>query len=92
MTPLPNDLNLVAPERRADVLIDRIIAESNQHARKRSRSFTARDALSCLEFEALLVATAASNVANGIELSDDDRRRIWLAYSRISTIAEEAVG
>ena len=89
---LPSDFNLVEPERKADVLIDRLTLDQREHHRKRPRSFTAREALVCLEFEALLIATAASNVAYGVPLGDEDRQRIWLAYSRVQAIVDEIAG
>ena len=89
---LPDDIDLVEPERKAGVLLDRIAIDSRQHQRKRERSFTARDALACLEFEALFVAVAASNVAQGVELSEADLERLWLASTRITTITNEAIG
>ena len=89
---LPDDIDLVEPERKAGVLLDRIAIDSRRYQRKRERSFSAREALACLEFEALLVAVAASNVAQGVELSEDDRQRLWLASTRITTITEEAIG
>ena len=92
MTALPLDFEAVDAERRALILTDRIAVDECRHARHRERSFTAREALICLEFEALLVAVAASNVAQCVELSDADRERLWLASRRITTIAVEAIG
>lgn len=89
---LPSDIDLVAPERKADILIDRLTVDSREHHRKRAKSFSAREALVCLEFEALLIATAASNIAYGVELTDEDRNRIWLAYARVQTIVDETNG
>ncbi|MEP7301713.1 MAG: hypothetical protein ABI699_09305 [Caldimonas sp.] len=88
---LPADFDLVDGERKADVLLDRVRVESREHVRKRDRAFTNRDALLCLEFEALLVAVAASNLARGVALTDDDRARLWLAYGRMQAIVDEAV-
>jgi hypothetical protein len=45
-------------------------------------------ALEVLAFEALLVAVAAGNVANGVELKEIDKDRLHLAAKRIGTIRE----
>lgn len=84
----------VDAERRADVAIDEIraSAETWHRQHRRPRALTARDALVALEFEALLVCTAACNLANGDELSDVDRQRLLLAYNRIDTILGEVTG
>jgi hypothetical protein len=88
---LAADLPVMEPERRAGALLDQAtVARRDQH-RRRERAFTAREALVCLEFEALVVAVAASNVALGVVLSDEDRDRLWLASERITTIVEESV-
>jgi hypothetical protein len=92
MSALPADLELVEAERRTGMLLDRMALDERAHARRRERSFTAREALTCLEFEALFVAVAAANLAQGVELSDVDRKRLWLASERITTIVEESVG
>ena len=92
MTALPDDFDLVEHERRADILIDRIAVDVRNHNRRRARSFTAREALMCLASEAEHVAVCASNLAQGLELSEQDRQRLWLASFRVTTIAEEAVG
>lgn len=47
------------------------------------RPFPAGDVLEALSQEALLVAVTACNVANGIELSKEDKDRLLLAYQRI---------
>src|SRR5690625_2294887 len=57
--------------------------------RKRERMpFSYADALRCVEFEALLAATAACNLANGTPLTDADRARLLLASSRINHALE----
>ncbi len=48
----------------------------------------ARAALQVLAFEALLVATAAGNVARGVKLTEQDRLRLLAAAGRINCIAE----
>lgn len=52
--------------------------------------FTARDALDVLRAEAVLVAVAAGNLAQGVVLSDADRKRLLKATARVQTIAEVA--
>lgn len=52
--------------------------------------FTARDALEVLRAEAVLVAVAAGNLAQGVILSDADRKRLLKAAARVQTIAEVA--
>lgn len=92
MNALPDDFRLVEPERRAEVLIDIVTIEARAYGRKRPRSFSAREALICLEFEAMFVAVAAGNLAHGVALSDEDRRRLWLAHQRITVICDEVNG
>jgi hypothetical protein len=47
-----------------------------------------RLALSVMAFESTLAAVAAGNVANGITLTDTDRRRLMVAVSRINRLVE----
>jgi len=47
-----------------------------------------RAALEVLSFESTLVAVAAGNVATGVQLTEDDRRRVLLAAGRITKLAE----
>lgn len=47
------------------------------------RPFPAGDVLEALSSEAMIVAVAAANVAHGIELTAEDRERVWLANCRI---------
>lgn len=54
------------------------------------RPFPAADVLRAIEFEALLIATAASNLARGIELSEGDRERLMLSAGRIGAAVEES--
>jgi hypothetical protein len=54
------------------------------------RPFPAADVLRAIAFEALLVATAASNLANGIELSEEDHKRLMVASGRIAAAVEES--
>lgn len=50
--------------------------------------FPAVSVLRCIQSEALIVATAACNIANGIMLSDQDLERLVLAASRIGACYE----
>ncbi len=50
--------------------------------------FSYADALRCISFEALFVALAAGNVAQGVPLSESDRQRLWLAANRINHALE----
>lgn len=85
---------MVDGERRAAAVLDDIGAATRswQRQNRRPRSLTAREALIALQFEALLVGVAASNLANGIELSEVDLERLLLACARVTAIIEEAIG
>lgn len=82
------------PARRAACALDDIAVASRawKRANRRPRAISARDALVALQFEALLVAVAAGNLAHGVDLSDEDRERLTLAAARIGVIVDEAVG
>jgi hypothetical protein len=56
------------------------------------RPFSPMDVLRCLEFEAILVATAAGNIAQGVVLSETDRERLKVAASRLLRAVEVAHG
>lgn len=56
------------------------------------RPYPAGDVLEALHHEALIVATAACNIGNGIELTKEDKDRILLAYQRISEGRRLALG
>lgn len=47
------------------------------------RPFPTGDVLEALSQEALIVTVAACNIANGVELSKEDKDRLLLAYQRI---------
>ena len=53
------------------------------------KSLPATRALEVLAFEATLVAVAAGNVANGIQLTDTDKDRLIKCVGRISRISQE---
>lgn len=82
----------VHPQRRAGVALDGIAAHRHQWHRdnRRPRALTAREALIALEFEALFVCVAAGNIANGIDLTEQDLQRLQVAYQRIDAIVREA--
>lgn len=58
-------------------------------APQRPRALSASAALQVLSFEANLTAIAAGNVAQGVELSDIDRKRLMKAVGRITRIVED---
>lgn len=59
--------------------------------RHKPLTFSPRAALELLRFDALHVAVAACNVAQGVELSDQDRKALVEAAGRIQLISEEIV-
>ncbi len=87
----PLDLHDVDPQRRSGVALDHIHRAKTEHQRehRRSRALTAREALLALQFEALLVYVSASNVRNGVVLTDGDMERLAVAVRRIDAITEE---
>jgi hypothetical protein len=56
------------------------------------RPYPASDVLLALQFEALVVSVAACNIANGKELTNEDRARLMTAYDRISSARRMALG
>jgi hypothetical protein len=56
------------------------------------KSFPAADVLEALTDEAMLVAVAASNVAAGVKLTEEDLKRVWLAYTRIENARRLTLG
>jgi len=58
-------------------------------APRRRGVLTANEALDLLAFEAELTTVAASNLANGSTLSDQDRARLLQACARITSIYAE---
>jgi hypothetical protein len=62
------------------------------HVKRERRPFNAHDVLACCEFEALVVATAASNIAAGEPLSDVGRERLTLAAERLAEARRLASG
>ena len=70
---------------------DALFPERLGEFKSERRPFPAADVLRAIGFEALLVATAAANISNGIELSAEDRGRLSLAAGRIEAAGEESV-
>ena len=64
------------------------IEEEGKPAHRRPTPFPPRDALNLLAAEAMLVAVAAGNVANGMALRRPDLDRLLVAARRINKIAE----
>ena len=58
-----------------------------QPNRQRPAALSPRYALEVLALECILVAISATNIANGVQLSNGDRERLHLAAARISRIA-----
>ena len=56
------------------------------------RKFPASDVLTALADEAILVAVAASNVAQGVELTAEDRQRLITAANRFYNAVEMVNG
>ncbi|MBN9132017.1 MAG: DNA primase [Nitrosospira multiformis] len=71
------DLNDLFPER-----------QGGYSGQKERKPFYASDILRCVAFEALLVSIAALNVARGVELPEEDRKRLLIAASRLQGAVE----
>jgi hypothetical protein len=54
-----------------------------EYRKKESRPFSAADALRCVSFEVMIVATYANQMAIGRKLGVADKERLLLASSRI---------
>ena len=54
--------------------------------------YPAADVLKAVQFECLVVATAACNVANGVKLTAEDKERLLVAYERITEARRIALG
>lgn len=83
----------VESERRAAVALDVVATARRKWSREHRRpaSLTAREALAALQFEALLVWTAAANIRHGTELTEGDFDRLTTACRWIDTIAGEVL-
>jgi hypothetical protein len=55
----------------------------SHHKHRVKNAFYATDLLRVIEFESVLVSVAASNIANGVKLTDNDRSRLRKAQERI---------
>lgn len=64
----------------------------NHHVKREHRPFNAFDVLACCEFEALVVASAASNMLTEGPLSEVDRERLFLAVERLVNAVELSRG
>lgn len=62
------------------------------HSVPLKRAFPAADVLHALADEALIVAVAASNVANGVELTKEDKDRLMVAAGRIEAARSMSLG
>ena len=62
----------------------------SHRAKPERRPFPAADVLRAVEWEALIVAVAASYLGNGGTLTEEDRKRLLLAASRISAAVRES--
>jgi hypothetical protein len=84
-------LHEVEPGRRAAVALDAVqVSRSGwQRQHRRPPALTAREALAALQFECLIVWTAAASLRAGAELQEDDFERLTLAQRRIDAIAGE---
>jgi hypothetical protein len=61
-------------------------------SQKERRPFFAADILRCISHEALIVSIAALNVAKGVELPEEDRKRLLIAASRLQAAVEVCNG
>lgn len=70
----------------SDLFPERIGPTHGLHRER--RPFNAHDVLACVAFEALVASVAAENVAQGVQLSDDDRARLREACGRLQAASE----
>jgi len=90
MTHAIDETDLIEPERLAECVIDDVISDARRPQSKRRR-LTIREMRQAIGFELQLVCVAASNVAQGIELSAEDVHRVWAASERIQWIWDEGL-
>ena len=74
------DFRVLFPEQRA------------LHVTRERTAFSPLQALRCIAFEATLAAVAASNIAQGVPMSEDERLRLHTAAGRINHALEVALG
>lgn len=67
-----------------------LFSEPLPNLKAERRPFNAIDILRCVEFEALVVAVAASNLAKGVPMSGEDQKRLLIAATRLQRAAEVA--
>ena len=65
------------------------VDDGKLHTQSKPTTLAPRLAIQVLALESTLSAVAASNVANGIALSEADRARLLVCANRISRIAQE---
>lgn len=56
------------------------------------KAFPAAEVLQALADESMIVAVAACNIGQGVELSVDDKQRLLLAYERIAAARSMSLG
>lgn len=67
-----------------------LFPDSNDHYKpKVKNAFYATDLLKLIEFESTIVIIAANDLANGKQLSDNDRSRLRQAHERILEAARQ---
>jgi hypothetical protein len=62
----------------------------SQYGKPERRPFPAADVLRAVEWETLIAAVAASYLGNGGHLTDCDRKRLFLAASRLTAAVRES--
>lgn len=62
------------------------------HLPKVRRPYPASDVLEATYMESLITATAACNLANGVEMTAADKERLMLAHERLSAARRMALG
>ena len=62
------------------------------HGKRVSRPFGPLEALQCVAFEATLAAVAASNLSQGVPLSEEERARLSTAAGRIHHALDVVLG
>lgn len=77
----------------AGLVFDALFPEKPSHLQKTvRRPFPASDVLAAITSEALIVATAAGNMGQGVALTDEDRKRLMIAAERINEARRIALG
>lgn len=64
------------------------VEDGKPESRRTPAPLAPRSALEVLSFEATVAAVAAGNLAHGVRLSDQDRKRLLTAANRIIKLAE----